>query len=155
MKEKAFIIAMLMAVLSAQAEDLLWYVVTDTGMSIEKNKVELLVAADDNTTFALVATDGTVLAEGVGSIRFEQRAAPAGITPIAAEGHDLRLIGGTVDSQLVLTGAKGTVSVYATDGRRMFSTEATGGVTRLNVQTLSSGIYVVKCGKAAFKFIKK
>lgn len=145
--------ALFAAALSAHAADLLWYVITDTNLVFEKDRVELLVATDASTTFALVAGDGTVLAEGVGSIRFEQRD-PTGVSPLAADGHDVRLLGGVVSSQLVLTGAKGNVSVYAADGALLLTIQAADVETRLDVHTLPQGIYVVKCGRAAFKFTK-
>lgn len=141
--------------LSAQ-EEKLWYAVTDTGESVEMSKVDMLVAADDDYTFAIVAADGTVLIDNVAYIHFVQSdTTPSGI--ITARNDDnMRLIHGVVSSQLVLTGAKGRVSIYSANGTQVLSSQTNEeGETCLNVQTLPTGVYVVKCGKAAFKFMKK
>ena len=135
-------------------DELRWYAITDTGVSIEMSKLGMLVAADDNITFALVAADGTVLEDGVASIRFEQRDGSAGVEAVKPDGG-LRLINGVVSSQLVLTGAKGTISIFSANGTQVLSVKASEGETRLNVQTLPTGVYIVRCGKAAFKFMKK
>jgi hypothetical protein len=55
----------------------------------------------------------------------------------------------------VLTGAKGTISIFSANGAQLLSVQANEGETRLNVQSLPTGVYIVKCGKAAFKFMKK
>ena len=135
-------------------DELRWYAITDTGASIEMSKLGMLVAADDNITFALVAADGTVLEDGVASIRFEQRNGLAGVEVIRPD-DGLRLINGLVSSQLVLTGAKGTISIISANGAQVLSVQANEGETRLNVQSLPTGVYIVRCGKAAFKFMKK
>ena len=128
--------------LSAQ-EEKLWYAVTDTGKSVEMSKVDMLVATDDNYTFAIVSADGTVLIDDVAYIQLVQS-------------DNMRLIHGVVSSQLVLTGAKGRVSIYSANGTQVLSVQASeDGETSLNVRGLPHGVYVVKCGKASFKFIKK
>jgi len=135
-------------------DELRWYAITDTDVSIEMSKLGMLVAADDNITFALVAADGTVLEDGVASIRFEQRDGSAGVEAVKPDGG-LRLINGVVSSQLVLTGAKGTISIISANGAQVLSVQASEGETCINVQTLPTGVYIVRCGKAAFKFMKK
>ena len=155
MKRIGFILLCLLTAGSLAAEGL-WYAVTDTGTSIEMSKVDMLVAADDNYTFAIVAVDGTVLIDDVAYIQFVQsETVPSGI--IAARKDDnLRLIHGVVSSQLLLTGAKGRVSIYSANGTQVLSVQANeDGETVLNVQALPTGVYMVKCGKATFKFMKK
>ena len=156
MKRLVFLLIWLLSAGSLMADDeLRWYAITDTGVSIEMSKLGMLVAADDNITFALVAADGTVLEDGVTSIRFEQRDGSAGVEAIRPDDGLLHLINGVVSSQLVLTGAKGTISIFSANGAQVLSVQANEGETRLNVQSLPTGVYIVKCGKAAFKFMKK
>ena len=155
MKRLVFLLIWLLSAGSLMADDeLRWYAITDKGASIEMSKLGMLVAADDNITFALVAADGTVLEDGVASIRFELRDGSAGVEAVKPDGG-LRLINGVVSSQLVLTGAKGTISIFSANGAQVLSVKACEGETRLNVQSLPTGVYIVKCGKAAFKFMKK
>ena len=155
MKRLVFLLIWLLSAGSLMADDeLRWYAITDTGVSIEMSKLGMLVAADDNITFALVAADGNVLEDGVTSIRFEQRDGSAGVEAIRPD-DGLRLINGGVSSQLVLTGAKGTISIFSANGAQVLSVQANEGETRLNVQSLPTGVNIVKCGKAAFKFMKK
>ena len=155
MKRLVFLLIWLLSAGSLMADDeLRWYAITDTGVSIEMSKLGMLVAADDNITFALVAADGTVLEDGVASIRFEQRDGSAGVEAVKPDGG-LRLINGVVSSQLVLTGAKGTISIISANGAQVLSVQASEGETCINVQTLPTGVYIVRCGKAAFKFMKK
>ena len=155
MKRLVFLLIWLLSAGSLMADDeLRWYAITDTGVNIEMSKLGMLVAADDNITFALVAADGTVLEDGLTSIRFEQRDGSVGVEAIRPD-DGLRLINGVVSSQLVLTGAKGTISIFSANGAQVLSVQANEGETRLNVQSLPTGVYIVKCGKAAFKFMKK
>ena len=148
MKRLVFLLIWLLSAGSLMADDeLRWYAITDTGASIEMSKLGMLVAADDNITFALVAADGTVLEDGVAS-------GSAGVEAIRPD-DGLRLINGVVSSQLVLTGAKGTISIFSANGTQVLSVKASEGETCINVQTLPTGVYIVRCGKAAFKFMKK
>ena len=120
------------------------------------SKVDMLVATDDNYTFAIVAADGTVLIDDVAYIHFVQSdTTPSGIIE-ARKDDNMRLIHGVVSSQLLLSGAKGRVSIYSVNGTQVLSVQANeDGEACLNVRGLPHGVYVVKCGKAAFKFIKK
>lgn len=137
-------------------EEKSWYAVTDTGKSIEMSKVDMLVGADDNYTFAIVAAYGTVLIDDVAYIHFVQSdTTPSGIVAVRND-DGMHLMHGVVSSQLVLTGAKGIVSIYSANGTQVLSDLANdNGKTSLNVQTLPTGVYMVKCGKATFKFMKK
>ncbi len=152
---KGLLTLMLMAALTAGAADMKWFLLTDTGISIAAEKVGLLVAADDNSTFAVLANDGAVLAEGVSSIGFEQREDFTGIAPTPVNSSEPQLLGSVVSGELIVTGAKGTISIFAADGVQKLTTKAAEGQTRINVQGWAQGIYVIKCGKTAFKFIKK
>ena len=66
----------------------------------------------------------------------------------------MHLMHGVVSSQLVLTGAKGNVSIYSANGTQVLSAPANeNGKTCLNVQTLPMGVYVVKCGKVPLHYL--
>ncbi len=156
MKRLAIFIFLLLAANRLMAESvLIWCAVTDTGTSIEVSKLGMLVSADDDVTFAVVANDGTILADGVSSIRFEQQEDVTAVKQLQDDSRAPKLLGSMVSGELILTGAKGAVTVFAANGVQMLKAEATDGKTRLNVQGLPHGVYVVKCGKASFKFIKK
>ena len=60
-----------------------------------------------------------------------------------------------VNNELTLVGANGTVNVYSVDGVKVATTYAAGQETIINVSSLPSGIYIVKCGNQSFKFNKK
>jgi len=62
-----------------------------------------------------------------------------------------------VSSQIQISGcgAATRAIVYSTNGQQMTAAPVSNGVTTINVEQLANGIYIVKVGRKALKFIKK
>ena len=130
-----------------------WYMKTDDGTMIPMSQVSLLVAADDDVYFAVLDANGSFLHENVKIARF-LLADPVGIKPVdASEQSDI--LKRLVNNQLTIVGGAGPVEIYNLAGVKVLDTRPTGKETVINVETLSTGTYIVKCGKQSFKFMKK
>ncbi|MBR7053231.1 MAG: T9SS type A sorting domain-containing protein [Prevotella sp.] len=146
--------AAIRAVEVAFEEDHNWYLVTDNNEFFEMSRVGMLVATDDEAFFSVLDKNGEILADEVLQVRF-LTGNPTSIKEIKIEGQSNNMLKGLVNNRLTLVGAKGTIDIYSTSGIKVVTTKATGEETTIDVASLSSGVYVVKCGKQSFKFNKK
>ena len=130
-----------------------WHLVTDSGEQFPMSQVGMLVAVDESAYFSVLDTNGNVLAEDVLRVHFTN-SDPVSVENITTE-KSQNMLKRYVDNQLTLVGVKGTVNVYSVEGVRVATTYAAGQETIINVSSLPSGIYIVKCGNQSFKFNKK
>lgn len=71
MKKKLLpLLFMLLFVKTAFGANSQWYIITNTGLSIEMNNVKMLEASDDQLGFKIIDYDGNVLATGVNKVKF-------------------------------------------------------------------------------------
>lgn len=128
----------------ALAQEERWCLVTDTGVSIAMNQVTCLAAADDETTFSVVLTDGSAIA-GISTARFEQRI-PTPIKAVKDEtihvGRDLSLEGLAPDTP---------VRVYDTTGKL----RQKGTANLISLTSLPAGIYIIQVNNTSFKIRKQ
>lgn len=140
---------------AAAQDDLKWALtVPQSGETVLMERVGFLLAADDSDTFSVVCTDGRVIG-GVSEITFVQTD-PSGIArPVApAVSPSVYLSAGSV---LRVTGCRaGTqLGVYDEGGRRVVSCTAGEGTTAVNIGSLPHGVYMLKAGDTAIRFMKK
>ncbi len=129
---------------SALAEEPVWCMMTDSGISVAMSEVTCLAAADDETTFGIVLQDGTVLTD-VHRVTFGQTI-PTGIEK--PEGTIFR-----VTKELGLEGvAPDTpVNVYDTDGKL----RQKGTARLISLSSLTAGIYIIQVNNTSFKIRKQ
>ena len=139
--------------LSVQAAETKWFLVANHNQYLPMSEVGMLVAADNETDFSVLGTTGNVLLSGVRIVTFEQLSTE-GIIEVQQQ-SDNKLLRSIVQGELTLIGATGQVEVFSLSGVKKLEFKANGGETRLDVSSLQSGTYIVRCGKKAFKFIKK
>ena len=139
--------------LSVQAAETKWFLVANHNQYLPMSEVGMLVAADNETDFSVLGTTGNVLLSGVRIVTFEQLSTE-GIIEVQQQ-SDNKLLRSIVQGELTLVGATGQVEVFSLSGVKKLEFKANGGETRLDVSSLQSGTYLVRCGKKAFKFIKK
>lgn len=130
-----------------------WQLVTDSGEKFPMSRVGMLVAVDESAYFSVLDTNGNVLADEVLRVHFVN-SDPISVENITTE-KTQNILKRYVDNELTLVGANGTVNVYSVDGVKVATTYAAGQETIINVSSLPSGIYIVKCGNQSFKFNKK
>ena len=120
-------------------------------LELPMSEIGSLVAVDDAYDFSILSTTGSVLAEGVMKVSFEQK----GTSDIVSVKDSGNLIARTVSDKLTLIGVQGEVSVYDAGGKLQLQVTAKGGETVVGTSSLPNGVYVVKVGKQTFKFMKK
>ena len=125
-----------------------------SGTTVLMGDVSFLLASDRQDTFTIVCKDGTVV-PGAESVNFV-KATPSGISNTQAAGSTPQLAISATEG-LTLTGCKaGThVSIYDAAGRLSLGATATDVPLRIDVSRLAPGVYVLKAGDTAIKFIKK
>lgn len=139
--------------LSVQAAETKWFLVANHNQYLPMSEVGMLVAADNESDFSVLGTTGNVLLSGVRIVTFEQLSTE-GIIEVQQQ-SDNKLLRSIVQGELTLVGATGQVEIFSLSGVKKLEFKANGGETRLDVSSLQSGTYIVRCGKKTFKFIKK
>lgn len=148
-----FLALALMASVEVKAIDAKWFLVANHDQYLPMSEVGMLLAADNETEFSVLSTTGDVLLSGVRIVTFEQLSTE-GIVELQTQPGN-KLLHSIVHDELTLIGASGIVELFSLSGAKQLEVTAQGGETRLNVSTLLSGTYVVRCGQQVFKFIKK
>ena len=143
--KKALLLCLTLAALFplARGEEHVWCLITDKGESIAMSDVLCLAAADDDSTFAVVLTNGNAIA-GVCRAYFE-----IGIpTGLAKPGNVV------ARDVLHLTNAPaGTdVNIYSIDGKLMLRAKANEEID-LNALPAHT-YYIIRLGESSFKFRK-
>ena len=147
--------AAIRAVEVTSEEDHNWYLVTDKNVFFEISNVGMLVATDDEMYFSVLDIDGRVLADEVLRIHFVS-GDPTPVTDVTINDRKPdNMIKHFVNNSLTLVGASGTIDIYNVSGKKVSSLQASVGETVIDVSQLAPGVYIVKCGKQSFKFIKK
>ena len=118
--------------------------------------VGFLLAADDDDTFSVVCADGFVI-YGAKRVTFELTDPSAIAAPTAGRNGGTPTLRGSVGGSLRLTGcAQGTkVDIFDAGGRKVCATTSTGHETVIDVSGLQSGLYMLRAGKTAIKFVKR
>ena len=128
-----------------------WYMITNDSREIPMQQVNMIVAADDDATFAVLDADGNILADLVKRARFVQKSATSIDIPMANEQNMLKSL---VNNRLTLIGAKQDIYMYNVSGVQVQHAYPMGVETTVDVSRLVTGIYILKCGQQSFKFKK-
>ena len=136
-------LALMLMLSSTKAEEHVWCLITDGGECVAMSKVLLLAAADDDSTFAVVLTDGSTIA-GVRRAHFE-KSIPTGIRePGIVVARDIL--------HLTNIPAGSTASIYSTDGKLILQANVDEGI---DISTLPPrAYYIIMLEKTFFKFRK-
>ncbi len=128
----------------------------ESGCRVLMSDVGFLLAADDDDTFSVVCADGFVI-YGAKRVTFELTDPSAIAAPTAGRNTDTPTLRGSVGGSLRLTGcAQGTkVDIFDAGGRKVCATTSTGHETVIDVSGLQSGLYMLRAGKTAIKFVKR
>lgn len=136
------------------------FLITSTGKYFYMKDMPTMTAQDGTSTF--VVTVGGNVESNVASVYFYRGPADSveeyisGIRAPQVAAEPLRLMT-PVSSTLQLSGC-GTASravVYAANGQQVAASSVANGVTTINVAGLIPGVYVVRVGNKALKFMKK
>lgn len=135
------------------------WLITNTGKHFLVKDVNMLASIDSQGVYEVMTTNGNET--GVTSVSFfrgPEAEMPTGIQTVKEMRNveALQLIT-PVSSQLSLSGCgdSDVATVYALDGKEMAEAPVANGSTTVVVSHLKSGVYIVKVGNKALKFIKK
>lgn len=135
--------------------DNVWCMITPSGQVIPMGNVAYLVSAGGTSpeTFDIVLKQGDPVTTG--RIDFVQLD-PTGIEIVRPSG-DVPTLSSVMGDQLVISGtaAGQQVVVYSLTGAVLLRTVTADTQTTLNIGNLTSGVYVLKVGGTAIKFMKK
>lgn len=127
-----------------------------SGTRVLMDNVGFLLTADADDSFSVVCNDGTVI-YGAREVNFAL-VDPTGIESPKTENNGiLPTLRGYVDGQLTLAGCRaGTVAeVFDAGGRKVCSAQCDGTELAVDVTGLAPGVYMLRAGKTAIKFVKK
>lgn len=143
MKRLALLLTLMLLLPQARAEERVWCLITDSGESVAMSEVLCLAAADDDSTFAVVLTNGATIG-GVRRAHFDIEI-PTGLTkPGIVVAKDFL--------HLTNAPAGSTVSIYSIDGKLMQQAKSD---EEIDVSALPAHTYyIIKLGQTSFKFRK-
>lgn len=139
--------------LSALADTVYWYMVTDTDVNIKMSTVSYLLASDNDDTFYVVCNNGNVYG-GVSTVTFAQLTEEAaGISEVKSQESEVVISG----NEITLLGISNSTSasIYGIDGKQVLSKSLSESDNSIYIGSLSSGVYVLKSGNTTLKFRKK
>lgn len=135
------------------------WLITNTGKHFLVKDVSMLASIDSQGIYEVVTANGNET--GVTSVSFfrgPESEMPTGIQTVKEMRNveALQLIT-PVSSQLSLSGCgeANAATVYGLDGKEVAEAPVSNGSTTVVVSHLKSGVYIVKVGNKALKFMKK
>jgi len=135
------------------------WLITNTGKHFLVKDVSMLASIDSQGVYEVVTANGNET--GVTSVSFfrgPESEMPTGIQTVKEMRNveALQLIT-PVSSQLSLSGCgeANAATVYGLDGKEVAEAPVSNGSTTVVVSHLKSGVYIVKVGNKALKFMKK
>lgn len=156
MKKKLLLsLVMLAMTMASWGADKVWCMQTNTGQLIRMSNVAYILAEGaEPETFSVVLKEGNPV-ENVGKITFLQ-ADPTGISQVETS-DDISMLTQVMGNELVISGtAEGQiVAVLSVSGAMLQQAVTTHSSTHLYIGNLTSGVYILKVGNKAIKFIKK
>ena len=150
MIKKVILSAMLIAATATGfAEEQVANLYTDNDQSAPLSEVAFFLAADNDTDFQIVLTNGEALL-GVKKVQFRL----SGVGSVVAR-HDVKAF--TVGESLHIDGCKAGDEISITDmsGHTLTHTTATASGEQISVATLQPGYYILQVAGNSVKFLKK
>ena len=135
-------------------EEIAWFMLTSDNRKIPMERVNMLVAADDDVNFSVLDSEGNIIADQVKWARFVQIDRSTGIEPVVFN-EKTNLLKSQVGDKLMLIGAKQDIIIYNVSGIQVLHVKPSAEETVVDVGHLTTGTYVVTCGNMSFKFMKK
>ncbi|NPD91665.1 T9SS type A sorting domain-containing protein [Xylanibacter muris] len=125
-----------------------------SGTTVLMKNVGFMLASDNEETFSVICNDGNII-RNTNGVTFKQ-VDPTSIGSIK-ENNSGPMLHGYADGRLTLTGcADGTkAAIFDAAGHKVAEKTITGNDCTIDITRLSDGIYILRAGKAAVKFIKK
>lgn len=130
-----------------------WFMETDTEVSVPMEQVNYLLATDGNDSFSIVKKDGSLVNE-VRHVTFSRHQTTQTDTPV---NRGIQLYPNPVNHVLHLDGipAGQSICILSADGLTVRKEKAHGGKVSLYVDDLPQGIYFLQTANNTIKFVKR
>lgn len=135
------------------AADFNWAMITPNGKTLFMNNVGYILNSDGSSSFTIVMNDNSTI-DDVTKVTFAKVDA-SGIKDVKYDSDGV--YAKEVDGSLIISGchAGNKAEVYSANGQIMKSQTIIGDGCDIDVSTLPKGVYVLRIGKTAIKFLKK
>ncbi len=147
-------VAAIFLTLGLHAQSKQWCMVDPVSqIKVPMSQVGFLLASDNDDTFSIVCNNGLVY-NNVAKVEFQQLDAQGISTPESAESMVTFRHGATAIR--VLGCPAGTVvGIYSASGQQVGQYTLSGSDSLVPIDGLVDGVYVIRAGKTAVKFVKK
>lgn len=140
--------------ISAQNDEPVWHLVTDSRQYIPVEQVSYLLFADGADVFSVVKADSEVIAD-VRMVSFAKVA--LAVEAVKDNGFDVSVFPNPVVSELSVQGLReqAQARVLSVDGALLIEAAVAPGNGRIDLSSLPAGMYVLQVNGTSVKFIKK
>ena len=153
MMRKYFIALALASFLAAGAADYKWALVTQNGETVLMSDVGYILNSDNKPTFTIVKKDNSTI-DDVTKVSFAKVDA-SGVKAVEYDSDGV--YAKEVEGSLIISGcnAGNKAEVFSANGKVVRSETFGGDNCDIDVSTLPKGVYVLRIGNTAIKFLKK
>ena len=148
MRKVLFTLGLAFMATMLQAADFRWAMITQKGQTLFMNNVGYILNSDGSSSFTIVMNDNSTIddvtkvdASGVKTVEFDSDGVYAK----------------EVEGSLIISGcnAGNKAEVFSANGQVVRSETFGGDNCDIDVSTLPKGVYVLRIGNTAIKFLKK
>ena len=136
-----------------QAADFRWAMITQKGQTLFMNNVGYILNSDGSSSFTIVMNDNSTI-DDVTKVSFAKVDA-SGVKAVEYDSDGV--YAKEVEGSLIISGchAGNKAEVFSANGQVVRSKTFGGDNCDIDVSTLPKGVYVLRIGNTAIKFLKK
>ena len=153
MRKVLFTLGLAFMATMLQAADFRWAMITQKGQTLFMNNVGYILNSDGSSSFTIVMNDNSTI-DDVTKVSFAKVDA-SGVKAIEYDSDGV--YAKEVEGSLIISGchAGNKAEVFSANGQVVRSKTFGGDNCDIDVSTLPKGVYVLRIGNTAIKFLKK
>ena len=153
MRKVLFTLGLAFMATMLQAADFRWAMITQKGQTLFMNNVGYILNSDGSSSFTIVMNDNSTI-DDVTKVTFA-KVDPSVVKAVEYDSDGV--YAKEVEGSLIITGCKAgkKAEVYSSNGKVLRSQSFDGESCDIDVSTLAKGVYVLRIGNTAVKFLKK
>ena len=152
MRKVLFTLGLAFMATMLQAADFRWAMITQKGQTLFMNNVGYILNSDGSSSFTIVMNDNSTI-DDVTKVSFAKVDA-SGVKAIEYDSDGV--YAKEVEGSLIISGcnAGNKAEVFSANGKVVRSETFGGDNCDIDVSTLPKGVYVLRIGNTAIKFLK-
>ena len=153
MRKVLFTLGLAFMATMLQAADFRWAMITQKGQTLFMNNVGYILNSDGSSSFTIVMNDNSTI-DDVTKVSFAKVDA-SGVKAVEFDSDGV--YAKEVEGSLIISGchAGNKAEVFSANGQVVRSKTFGGDNCDIDVSTLPKGVYVLRIGNTAIKFLKK